>query len=108
MCFVVHARTCVCLYVCREEYLTHVIDAVKCDATRVLGQSGSREKRAHMCVVVCVCVRLCVCVCVPSVLTRLLESDKKADWTRLKYEYRAGERERKEKRAKRRGKEWRT
>lgn len=36
----------------------------------------------------------CICVCGPSVLTRLLESDKKSDWTRLKYEYRAGERER--------------
>lgn len=54
-----------------------------------------------------VCGFVCVCECVPSVPARLLESDKKADWTRLKYEYRAGERERKEKRAKRRGKEWR-
>lgn len=46
-----------------------------------------------MCVCVCVylCVCVCVCVCAPSVLTRLLESDKKTDWTRLEYEYRAGE-----------------
>lgn len=36
---------------------------------------------------------LCVCVGGPSVLTRLLESDKKSDWTRLEYEFRAGERE---------------
>lgn len=84
---------------CVEEYLILVLNAVKRDATRVLGQSGSKEK----------CV--CVFVCVPSVLTRLLESDKKTDWTRLKYEYRPGERERKEKRAKWRGggkRKWRT
>lgn len=37
-------------------------------------------------------VHLCVCVW-PSVLTRLLESDKKSNRTRLEYEYRAGERE---------------
>lgn len=35
------------------------------------------------------CVR--VYACGPSVLTRLLESDKKSDWTRLENEYRAGE-----------------
>lgn len=33
----------------------------------------------------------CVCLCEPSVLTRLLDSDKKSDWTRLENEYRAGE-----------------
>ena len=47
-----------------------------------------------MCVYVRGCVCVCVCVCVPSVLTRLLESDKKSDRTGLEYEYRAGERER--------------
>ena len=51
---------------------------------------------------VCVCVCVNVCVPGPSVLTRLLESDMKSDWTRLENEYRAGERKREKRKGRRR------
>lgn len=51
-------------------------------------------RREYASVCVCARARTCVCVCVPSVLTRLLESDKKSDWTRLVYGNRAGRKKR--------------
>lgn len=68
------------------------MEGVKRDKTRVSGQSGSHKKR--ICICVCVCVGARARVCMPSVLTRLLESDKKSDWTRLVYGNRAGRKKR--------------